>query len=37
MKLKYEEINVEILIMSDSDIITASKGAFDGEDDELDW
>ena len=33
----YEEVNIEIIKLSE-DIITSSSGAFDGEDDEFkDW
>ena len=36
-KLQYEEIRVEIFLLSDEDVITTSK-AFDGEDDDVsDW
>ena len=33
-KIKYEEINVELIYLTKSDVITTS-GPFDGEDDEV--
>ncbi len=37
MKNVYEQISIEIILPVDSDIITSSPGAFDGEPDDWAW